>query len=98
MEPTDPGSAIARHRRDCQGMCCLTFKVRSAAAAAAYLQQKGYRLVGDTATRFAIDPDQAFSRLLYFTEEQLPGYPPVGSMIPGWEPSRSFIPDVEAAS
>jgi catechol 2,3-dioxygenase-like lactoylglutathione lyase family enzyme len=98
MEPTDADSAIARHRRDCQGMYCLTFKVRSAAGAAAYLQQKGYRLVGDIVTRFAIDPDQAFSRLLYFTEQDLPNYPPVGSMIPGWEPSRSFIPDVEASS
>jgi len=98
MEPTSKDSPVAAHRRDCQGMYCLTFKVRSAKAAADYLRQKGLSLVGDTATRFAIDPDQAFSRLLYFTEHEVPGYPPVGSMIPGWEPSRSFIPDVEAAS
>ena len=98
MEPIGADSPVARHRRDCQGMYCLTFKVRSAEAAANYLRGKGYRLIGDVGKRFAIDPDQAFSRLLYFTEEQVPGYPPVGSLIPGWEPVRSFIPDVGAAS
>ncbi|HEX7750970.1 MAG TPA: glyoxalase [Novosphingobium sp.] len=76
-----PESLVARHAREVKGIYCLTFKVRSAEAAAAYLRGKGLALVGDTADRFAIDPAQAFGRLIYFTENAVPGYPPLGSKL-----------------
>jgi hypothetical protein len=94
MEPKRADTPLARHSREVKGMYCLTFKVRSAVAAAAYLKEKGLRIIGATDDRFAIDPAQAFGRLMYFTEKTPDGYPPVGSMIPGWEPSRSHIPAV----
>ena len=65
--------------RETQGIYCLTFKVRSAKAAADYLGGKGFDLIGDLATRFAIRPDQAFGRTIYFTGNAVPGYPPQGS-------------------
>ena len=77
--PEDPGSELARHVREVKGICGITFKVRSADAAAAYLKAKGFDLVGDLATRFAICPDQAFERLIWFTQNEVPGYPPLGS-------------------
>lgn len=77
---------VARHSRDVQGIYCLTFKVKSAEAAAAYLRGKGLALVGDTATRFAIAPGQACDRLIYFTEQAVVGYPPLGSKMR--EPAR----------
>ncbi len=55
-----------------KGMYCLTFKVRSAAKAADYLSQKGFRIIGTVDDRSAIDPDQAFGRLMYFTSEKTP--------------------------
>ena len=67
MVPLTEDSELARHLRDTQGICCLTFKVRSAEAAAEYLRGKGFDLIGDMATRFAIRPDQAFGRTIYFT-------------------------------
>jgi catechol 2,3-dioxygenase-like lactoylglutathione lyase family enzyme len=70
MQPADTDSPLARHSRDIQGIYCLTFEVRSTAAAAAYLRSKGLGLIGDPATRFAINPDQAFGRLIYFTGER----------------------------
>ena len=72
-------SPVAQHCRDIQGIYCLTFKVKSAAAAADYLRGKGLTLVGDTASRFAIAPAEAQDRLIYFTEQTVPGYPPLGS-------------------
>lgn len=72
---------VSRHARAVKGIYCLTFKVRSAEAAAAYLQGKGLALVGDIAGRFAIRPDQACDRLIYFTESEVPGYPPLGSKL-----------------
>jgi hypothetical protein len=79
MAGTGEDSPVTRHARDIQGIYCLTFKVKSAGAAADYLRGKGLTLVGDTATRFAIAPEQAFGRLIYFTEQAVPGYPPLGS-------------------
>ncbi len=81
MTPTVEDSELARHLRETQGIYCLTFKVRSAAAAADYLRGKGFDLTGDAATRFAVRPDQAFDRTIWFTENEVAGYPPLGSRI-----------------
>lgn len=81
MQPTREDTPLAQHCRDIQGIYCLTFKVRSAAAAADYLKAKGYDLIGETRTRVAIRPDQAFGRLIYFTDETFAAYPPLGSRI-----------------
>lgn len=70
---------VARHARDVQGVYCLTFKVKSAPAAADYLRGSGLTLVGDVADRFAVAPEQAHGRLIYFTANDQPGYPPLGS-------------------
>ena len=81
MVPSADDSELARHLRETQGIYCLTFKVRSAGAAADYLRGKGFDLIGDVATRFAIRPDQAFARTIWFTEHDAAGYPPLGSRI-----------------
>jgi hypothetical protein len=75
------GSAVESHSREVKGIYCLTFKVRSAEQTAGYLRGKGLRLIGDEADRFAIDPEQAFGRLIYFTENTVSGYPPPGSKL-----------------
>jgi hypothetical protein len=72
-------SPVARHCRDIQGIYCLTFKVKSAQAAADYLRGKGLTLVGEVDGRFAIAPAEAYDRLIYFTERAVDGYPPLGS-------------------
>ena len=77
MCATKPDSVLAQHARDIQGLYCITFKVKSLKAAADYLRGKGLRLVGDPKHRFMIDPDQAFSRRIYFSEERIPGDPRV---------------------
>lgn len=79
MLGTSEASPVAQHCRDIQGIYCLTFKVKSADAAAEYLRGKGLTLIGDTADRFAIAPDVAHGRLIYFTERTVEGYPPPGS-------------------
>lgn len=81
MQPLREDSPLAAHCRDVQGIYCLTFKVRSAPAAADYLRSKGFDLIGDVATRFAIAPAQAFDRLIYFTDKNVAGYPPLGSKL-----------------
>jgi hypothetical protein len=72
-------SPVARHLREHQGIYCMTFKVKSAATAADYLRKKGLTLIGDLSSRFAISPEQAQDRLIYFTEQTVPGYPQLGS-------------------
>jgi hypothetical protein len=72
---------VARHSREVQGIYCMTFKVKSAQAAADYLRGKGLTLVGDVADRFAVAPEQAQGRLIYLTENEVPGYPPLGSRL-----------------
>ena len=74
-------SPVAQHCRDIQGIYCMTFKVKSAEAAAGYLRGRGLTLVGDVADRFAIAPDEAQGRLIYFTGEVPAGYPPLGSKL-----------------
>ncbi len=81
MVPLAEDSVLARHLREVQGIFCITFKVKSAAAAAAYLRGRGFDLVGDVAGRFAIKPAQAHERLIYFTEKAVPGYPSLGSKL-----------------
>lgn len=79
MVPGDEGQALAAHLRDIRGINSLTFKVRDAAAAAAYLRGCGLELIGDVAGRFAVRPDQAHGRLLWLTGQNVAGYPPLGS-------------------
>ncbi len=74
-------SPLSWHANEVQGIYCLTFKVKRAASAADYLKGKGYELVGDTATRFAIVPRQAQERLIFFTEIEVPDYPSLGSKL-----------------
>jgi Glyoxalase/Bleomycin resistance protein/Dioxygenase superfamily len=81
MQPLGGDSPLAVHSRDLKGIYCLTFKVRSAEAAADYLRAKGFELMGDVTGRFAIQPEQAFGRLLYFTEHAVAGHPPLRSLI-----------------
>jgi hypothetical protein len=68
----------------------MTFKVKSAEAAAGYLRGKGLTLVGDVVDRFAIASNQAYGRLIYFTENTVPGYPPLGSKMR--EPAEFPLP------
>jgi hypothetical protein len=79
MTGDDLDGAVAVHARDVKGIYCLTFKVRSAQAAADYLRGRGLTLVGDVADRFAIAPEEAQGRLIYFTGNAVPGYPQPGS-------------------
>ena len=79
MQGYDEDSAVARHARETKGIYCLTFKVKDAKAAADYLKGKGLNLIGDIADRFAIAPDEAHGRLIWFTGNSIGGYPPVGS-------------------
>lgn len=75
------GSPVAAHASDVKGICHLVFKVRDAAATADVLQGRGLPLIGDTAMRFAIDPEVAHGRLIWFTDRVPQGYPAVGSRL-----------------
>jgi hypothetical protein len=79
MVPRDPSSPLAAHLRDIQGIRSLTFKVCDAAAAAGWLEQRGLELIGDVADRFAIVPEQAQGRLIWFTGHPVAAYPAMGS-------------------
>jgi len=81
MAPRGGETALAKHVTETKGIYCITFKVRSAEAAAEYLRGKGPELVGDVADRFAIKPEQAHGRLIYFTDRTPEGYPAVGSKL-----------------
>jgi catechol 2,3-dioxygenase-like lactoylglutathione lyase family enzyme len=81
LESRTDKSALARHAKTIGGIYCLTFKVKSAPAAAEYLRGKGLELVGNVADRFAIRPDQAFGRMIYFTDKTPEGYPALGSKL-----------------
>lgn len=81
LESRTDKSALARHAKTIGGIYCLTFKVKSATAAAAYLRGKGLELVGNVADRFAIRPDQCFGRMIYFTDKTPEGYPALGSKL-----------------
>ncbi|MGN6357265.1 MAG: glyoxalase [Novosphingobium sp.] len=81
LESRTDKSALARHAKTIGGIYCLTFKVKSAPAAAAYLRGKGLEIVGNVADRFAIRPDQCFGRMIYFTDKTPEGYPALGSKL-----------------
>lgn len=81
MVPNSGETPLARHVTDIKGIYCITFKVRSAHAAADYLRGKGLELIGNADDRFAILPEQAHGRLIYFTEKTPVGYPSVGSQL-----------------
>lgn len=82
------GSPIAAHARDVKGICHLVFKVRDAREAAETLRARGLPLIGDAATRFAIDPAAAHGRLIWFTERVPQGYPVAGSRMGEISPAR----------
>ena len=81
MVPERDGTALADHLRDTQGIYCITFKVKDAAAAADYLRGRGLTLIGDVGDRFAITPSEAQGRTIYFTEASPIGYPAPGSRL-----------------
>ena len=81
MQGHSETSAVTHHATEIKGIYCITFKVRDAAATADHLRARGFELIGDVADRFAIHPDQAFGRLIYFTGKTVPGYPPLGSRL-----------------
>jgi catechol 2,3-dioxygenase-like lactoylglutathione lyase family enzyme len=81
MAGNAPETAVAHHAVETKGIYCLTFKVKDAEAAAAYLRGKGLTLVGDVSDRFAIAPDEAYGRLIYLTGNAVEGYPELGSKL-----------------
>lgn len=81
LESRTERSALAKHAQTIKGIYCLTFKVKSAPAAAEYLRGKGLEIIGNVADRFAIRPDQCHGRMIYFTDKTPPGYPALGSKL-----------------
>lgn len=79
--PDSPLGPLAKHQREVTGIYGLTFKIRSAVAAATYLRGKGFELVGAKGGRFAIVPGQAHGRLIWLTEREVVGYPPPRSTL-----------------
>ena len=79
--PAREGTALADHARDNPGLCGITFKVRSAKAAADYLAGRGCTLVGNAETRFAISPDEAQGRLIWFSQTVPAGWPNPHSLL-----------------
>lgn len=77
----DEGSPVADHARDVKGIHHLVFKVRDASSAATWLRAQGLPLIGDAQDRFAVAPDKAQGRLIWFTETTPQGYPPLGSRL-----------------
>ena len=72
---------VSAHARDVKGIYHLVFKVKNAASAVSFLRSKGLTLIGNTAERFAIHPDECHGRLIWFTETTPQGYPATGSRI-----------------
>lgn len=81
LEAGNDESPVAAHARDVKGIYHLVYKVRSAEAAANYLRGKGLALIGNVADRFAVVPEAAHGRLIWFTEVTPEGYPQVGSKL-----------------
>lgn len=63
------------------GICGITFKVRNAKAAWAHLEARGFSLIGKAEERFAISPQQAEGRLIWFSEVLPSGWPAPHSAI-----------------
>ena len=87
------GAALA----DVQGLCGITFKVRSASAAADYLRGRGFALIGDVATRFAISPAEAHGRLIWLSETVPSGWPLPRALLREPEPFPPPLDDPAAA-
>ena len=81
LRADDPGSALAEHARSIRGVCGVTFKVRSAKATADHLRARGFTLIGSPATRFAIVPQEAQYRLIWFCEAIPDGWPAPHSLM-----------------
>ena len=45
------------------------------------LRGKGFELTGSEEGRFAVVPEQAHGRLIWFTQHDVPGYPRLGSKL-----------------
>lgn len=73
--------AVAPARGGEAGICGITFKVRDGWAARDHLQARGFDLIGTAATRFAIVPEQAQGRLIWFSENLPEGWPEPRSAI-----------------
>ncbi|MFM5906198.1 MAG: VOC family protein [Novosphingobium sp.] len=74
------------------GLCGMTFKVTDAAAVWQHLQARGFSLIGSPQTRFAIAPDEAHGRLIWFTDQVPAGWPQPRSLMR--EPARfPALPD-----
>ncbi|MFM6933163.1 MAG: hypothetical protein ACKOUT_13075, partial [Novosphingobium sp.] len=67
--------AVSPPREGEAGICGITFKVKDAAAAWNHLKSRGFDLLGTAATRFAIRPEQAHGRLIWFTGQVPQGWP-----------------------
>lgn len=81
LEGTGDTSPVSDHARDVKGIHHLVFRVKDAAVAASYLRGKGLTLIGNTADRFAIHPNEAHGRLIWLTAVTPAGYPAVGSKL-----------------
>lgn len=73
--------ALTPPREGDAGICGITFKVKDAQAAWRYLDTRGFELIGNAATRFAIEPRQAHGRLIWFCENLPTGWPEPHSAI-----------------
>ncbi|MFM5932303.1 MAG: glyoxalase [Novosphingobium sp.] len=73
--------AVAPPPEGASGLCGITFKVKDAEAAWQHLHARGHTLIGSAATRFAIVPDEAHGRLIWFT----------GHLPAGWPAPRSCL-------
>jgi catechol 2,3-dioxygenase-like lactoylglutathione lyase family enzyme len=77
----DPEAILGRHAREIGGIFAVTFKVENAGATARTLEGRGLPLIGDEASRFAIDPASAHGRLIWFTGQRPENYPITGSRL-----------------
>lgn len=81
LQDTSEEGPVAAHARDVKGIYHLVYQVGSAERAANYLRRKGFTLIGNVADRFAIVPEEAQGRLIWFTEVRPEAYPQVGSRL-----------------
>ncbi len=73
--------AVSPPRDGEAGICGITFKVKGAGATWNHLKSRGFDLLGTAETRFAIHPEQAQGRLIWFTEYLPEGWPAPHSAI-----------------
>lgn len=73
--------AVSPPREGEAGICGITFKVKDAPVTWNHLKSRGFDLIGAAGTRFAIRPDQAHGRLIWFSEVLPEGWPAPHSSI-----------------